>query len=66
MRARYLCRNCIHDGCCADLHYCGGNAYVDRYVACAECGEEIDLQRGTHALTQDGRTLCAECAEDAE
>lgn len=23
-RTRHTCANCAHNGCCVDLHYCGG------------------------------------------
>ena len=26
--ARHTCANCAHDGCCADLHHCGGSCWA--------------------------------------
>ena len=39
MSARCTCATCAHYGECADLHYCGGSAWVE---AEADDGEEHD------------------------
>lgn len=34
-----LCRDCIHDGCCDGLPYCGGTKWKPARVQCEKCGE---------------------------
>lgn len=53
------CDTCAHDGCCDNLHYCGGGAWVDAYVDCAQCGRSVHRE-DAEFFDKDGHVFCSE------
>ena len=55
------CRDCIHDGCCDGLPYCGGLRWESAYTECDQCGREFPRE---DAITDvAGHAFCCdECA----
>ena len=44
-RNRHTCATCAHDGCCADLHHCGGSCWTP--------AEDEDGEREDHDPRED-------------
>ena len=53
------CETCEHYGCCDNLHHCGGGAWVDAYVDCAQCGHSV-LREDAEFFDKDGHVFCSE------
>lgn len=57
----FWCKDCVHDGCCDDLPYCGGMYFQSRFIECERCGEEFDPELSKHGGED---SLCDGCFED--
>ena len=56
------CANCIHDGQCDGLPFCGGSSFQSVWVKCDRCGGVIECFDGEE--NEDGDFLCFRCLEE--
>lgn len=55
------CKDCVHDGECTDLDYCGGVYFRSKFVECADCGATIDIEDSE--ADENGSLYCHDCFE---
>ena len=59
-RRGHGCGDCIHNGCCDELPYCGGSAWSPAYGECEQCGGRVSLE-DCEWQTEDGEHIfCSE------
>ena len=58
------CSECVHNGCCEGLHYCGGRYFTSAIVECAKCGHSYNGMEVEMIELENGDRLCPDCAEE--
>jgi hypothetical protein len=55
------CKDCLHDGECVDLNYCGGAHFRSKFGKCSNCEATINIEEAE--ADEDGFLYCDACFE---